>query len=291
MRLKADLTLFGVAAIWGTAFIAQGIAAKNGLAYLYNGVSFILATLILLPFIPKRKNIHLAQWLWMLIAGVILFLGSTLQQVGIFYTKVANAGFITSLYVVIIPFLLWIGFREKPQWLDLVAVAIAALGAYLLSTTGSFQFQPGDGLELAGAFFWSLHMVVLGKFASRFEPVSFAAGQFLTGGVLSVMIGFFVESPALLIQPPVIGAIVYRAIFSIGIGYTLQVWGQRHTPPTDAALILALESVFAALSGWFFLKQNLLFVQIIGCGIIFLAVLLSQLKGLKSAVNDIPTPN
>jgi drug/metabolite transporter (DMT)-like permease len=283
MRLKADLTLFAVAIIWGTAFISQGIAAQYHLAYLFNGVSFILAVVILLPFIPRGKKIPTNQWMWMLIAGSILFIASALQQVGIFYTKVANAGFLTSLYTVFTPFLLWFGFREKPHWLDLLAVTAASLGAYLLSTAGSFQIQPGDGLELTGAIFWGLHFVVLGKFASRFEPVSFAAGQFLVGGFFNLMMGLAFENLGQLTPLPVLGAILYRAVFSIGIGYTLQVWGQRHTPPTDAALILGLEAVFAALAAWLILKQTLLPIQILGCVIILSAVMISQLKSFSPA--------
>jgi drug/metabolite transporter (DMT)-like permease len=178
---------------------------------------------------------------------------------------------------------LWFGFREKPHWLDLLAVTAASLGAYLLSTAGSFQIQPGDGLELTGAIFWGLHFVVLGKFASRFEPVSFAAGQFLVGGFFNLMMGLAFENLGQLTPLPVLGAILYRAVFSIGIGYTLQVWGQRHTPPTDAALILGLEAVFAALAAWLILKQTLLPIQILGCVIILSAVMISQLKSFSPA--------
>ena len=286
MRLKADITLFMVAVIWGTAFITQGIAAQYHLAYLFNGISFILATIILLPFIPKGYKIPTRQWKWMLIAGAILFFASALQQIGIFYTKVANAGFLTSLYTVFTPFILWITFREKPHWLDLLAVTVASIGAFLLSTAGKFQLQPGDGLELTGAIFWGLHFVILGKFASNFEPVSFAAGQFLTGGLINLILGLWFEETSQLLLLPVIGAIAYRAIFSIGIGYTLQVWGQRHTPPTDAALILGLEAVFAVISAWLILKQTLLPIQIVGCIIIFVAVMISQFKGITHSTME-----
>lgn len=281
MRLKADLTLFAVAIIWGTAFIAQNVAGQYKLAYLYNAASFLLGALVLLPFIPRGKKLPAGQWKWMLIAGLILFAASALQQVGIFYTKVANAGFLTSLYTVFTPFLLWMGFREKPHWVDAIAVVAACLGAYLLSTAGQgLVFQQGDVLELLGAVFWALHFVVLGKFASRFEPVSFAAGHFFITGLLNFGMGLAFENLGQLTPLPVLGAIVYRALFSVGIGYTLQVWGQNHTPPTDAALILGLESVFAALAGWLLLSQTLLQVQIIGCGIIFAAVMFSQLKSI-----------
>ena len=285
MRLKADLTLFAVAVIWGTAFITQGVAAQYHVAYLFNGVSFILASLILLPFIPRGHKLSREQVKWMLVAGAILFVATALQQVGIFYTKVANAGFLTSLYTVFTPFLLWIGFREKPHWIDLVAVSLASLGAYLLSTAGTFHIQPGDGLELIGAIFWGLHFVVLGKFASRFEPVSFAAGHFFISGLLNFLMGLAFENLGLLTPLPLLGAILYRAVFSVGVGYTLQVWGQRHTPPTDAALILGLEAVFAVISAWVVLHQTLLPVQLLGCIIIFVAVMFSQLKGWGAQPN------
>ena len=284
MRLKADLLLFLVAVIWGTAFVAQGIAGQYHVAFLYNGTSFILAALILIPFIPRRIKIPREQWLWMLAAGSILFVATALQQVGIFYTKVANAGFLTSLYTVFTPFLLFIGFREKPHWLDAIAVTMAVVGAFLLSTAGNrFQVQPGDALETIGSIFWALHFVVLGKFAAKFESILFAAGHFFICGFLNLIAGLFFEKIGWLMPLPVLGAILYRATLSIGIGYTLQVWGQKHTPPTDAALILGLEAVFAVISGWIVLNQILLPIQIAGCIIIFLAVLLSQFKGWNTS--------
>ena len=125
MRLKADLLLFMVAIIWGTAFVAQGIAGQYKVAYLFNGVSFMLAAMILLPFIPRGSRPSKDQWKWMFAAGIILFIATAMQQVGLLFTKVANASFLTSLYAVFTPFILWIGFREKPHWLDLIAVALA----------------------------------------------------------------------------------------------------------------------------------------------------------------------
>ena len=279
MRLKADLALFGVAVIWGTAFVTQGIAGRYHTAYLFNGVCFILAALILIPFMPRRLKIKREQWKWMLIAGGVLFIATALQQVGIFYTKVADAGFLTSLYVVFTPFLLWVGFHEKPHSLDVLAVIMAVVGAFFLSTAGSFHLQNGDVLEVLGSIFWALHFVILGKFAVRFDSISFAAGHFFICGFLNLMMGFGVENLRLLTPTPLLIAILYRATLSIGLGYTLQVWGQKHTSPTDAALILGLEAVFAVIAGWLAFGQVLLPIQIIGCLIILSAVILSQAKG------------
>ena len=286
MRLKADLLLFMVAIIWGTAFVAQGIAGQYHIVYLFNGVSFMLAGLILIPFIPKATQVTKSQWQWMFAAGIVLFFATAMQQVGILYTKIANASFLTSLYAVFTPFLLWIGFCEKPHKIDLVAVTLASVGAFMLSTAGKFHAQPGDAIELLGSLFWALHFVILGKFASKFESISFASGHFFISGFINLLIGLFTEKLSTLTAPPLMGAILYRATLSIGIGYTLQVWGQKHTPPTDAALILSLEGVFAVIAAWLALKQILLPIQVVGCVVIFGAVLLSQIKEWTSGKID-----
>ena len=289
MRLKADLTLLAVAIIWGTAFVAQSFAAEFRSAYLYNGLGFLLASSILLPFIPRGRKISRQQWAWMAAAGAVLMAASAFQQIGLFYTKVANAGFLTSLYTVFTPFGLLFFFREKPNKLDIGAVFLAGLGAFLLSTAGKFQLQPGDALEVAGAVLWTFHILILGKFANKFEPISFSVGQFLISGILNLLIGVLVEDKSVIFEPVFIGSVLYRSILSITIGYTLQVWGQRHSPPTDAALILSLESVFAALAGWFILKDILLPIQLVGCFIIFCAVLLSQVKPFFNTNKSVQT--
>jgi len=273
MRLKADLTLLFVSILWGSAFVFQRIVGEQGSVYYFNGMRFLLGALILLPFVWRRRTVPREQWLWMSIAGAILFIASALQQAGLQYTTAGNAGFITSLSVVIVPFVLLIGWRERPRWLAVVAVAMAGVGAYLLSTAGSFKVQKGDALELAGAFFWALHLVLLGKFALCFESIPFAVGQFIVAGFLNLFAGLILEEP--LINGSVIGAVIYTAVFSVGIGYTLQVWGQRFTPPTDAALILSLEAVFAVLTAWLFLSERMTLIQIAGCALILGGVLLT----------------
>ena len=280
MRLKADLTLLFVSILWGSAFVFQRVVGEQGGVYYFNGLRFWLGALILVPFIRKREPLSRGQWIWMGIAGTVLFVASALQQVGIQYTTAGNAGFITSLSVVIVPFVLLIGWRERPRLVAILAVIMAGVGAYLLSTGGSFEVQKGDALELAGALFWSLHFVILGKYASRFASIQFAAGQFVIAGFLNLLAGFVWERP--FFNGAMVGAVVYTAVFSVGIGYTLQVWAQRFTPPTDAALILSLEAVFAVLSGWLFLSERLTLVQFLGCVLIFEGVLMAQLRGGNS---------
>jgi len=279
MRLKADFTLLLVSIIWGSAFVAQRIAGQMGSVYLFNGTRYLLAGLVVLPFVRRGVNTSSPrqQYQWMFIAGFLLFLGSALQQLGMVYTTAGNAGFITSLYVVLVPVVLFLIWRERVHWVSIVAVVLAGGGAFFLSTGGRFEVRAGDVLELIGAFFWTFHVIVLGKYASKFEPMSFSVGQLLVCGLLNLIIGLFVER-SMPLTIPLLGAIAYTAIFSLGLCYTLQIWAQRHTPPADAALVLSLEAVFAVISGWLLLDERLAPIQIFGCGLIFIAVLLSQLK-------------
>jgi len=284
MRLKADLALFIIAIIWGSAFVAQRVAGQLGSVYLFNGARYILAGLVVLPFVRLKMPVQREQHKWMFIAGVLLFVAAALQQAGMQFTTAGNAGFITSLYVVLVPIVLFFGWRELPHWLAIIAVALTAAGAFLLSTGGRFEFQIGDALELVGALFWALHVSLLGKFASRFESMSFSVGQLLVCGILNLVLGIFIEQPVF--TWTLAGAAVYTAVFSLGLCYTLQVWAQRHTPPADAALILSLESVFAVLAGGLLLKEALTGIQVFGCMLIFFAVGLSQVKSWNSGKID-----
>jgi drug/metabolite transporter (DMT)-like permease len=292
MRLKADLTLLVVSIIWGSAFVAQRVAGQMGSVYYFNAARYLLAALVVLPVAWRvwrvanpPHEMPREQYKWMFIAGFFLFAGSALQQAGMVYTTAGNAGFITALYVVLVPVALFFFWREKPHWLSIAAVGLAGVGAFLLSTGGRFEVRAGDALELIGALFWTFHVIILGKFASRFESMSFSVGQLIVCGLLNLGFGLVVEAP-MPFNWSLVGAVVYTALFSLGLCYTLQIWAQRHTPPADAALILSLESVFAVLSGWLMLNERLAVIQIFGCGLIFAAVLLSQFKEWTSGKID-----
>lgn len=287
MRLKADLTLLLVSIIWGSAFVAQRVAGQMGSVYYFNGARYLLAALVVIPFAGRNiiSPYPREQYKWMFIAGFFLFAGSALQQAGMVYTTAGNAGFITALYVVLVPVALFFFWREKPHWLSILAVGLAGVGAYLLSTGGRFEVRAGDVLELVGALFWTFHVIILGKFASKFESMSFSVGQLTVSGLLNLGLGAFIE-PIPAFDGSLVFAIVYTALFSLGLCYTLQIWAQRHTPPADAALILSLESVFAVLSGWLLLDERLAAIQVFGCVLIFAAVLLSQFKEWTSGRVD-----
>ncbi len=286
IRVKADLTLLLAAVIWGTAFAVQRVAAQAGSIFMFNGLRFLLGILVLLPWAGLRWNLSRRDWAVVLVAGVLLFAGSGLQQMGMQSTTAGNAGFITSVYVVLVPIVLFLGWRERPHWLAWIAALLALIGAFLLSTGGEFVFRSGDVLELVGALFWTLHVIVLGKFAPRMDAIRFAVGQMLIASVLNLAVGLVFESSISIMQPAVFGGLIYTGIFSAGIAYTLQVLGQRHTPPSDAALILSLEGVMAALFGWWWLNEILLPVQILGCVLIFVAVFLAQAKEFQAQLQS-----
>jgi drug/metabolite transporter (DMT)-like permease len=278
MRVKADLALLLVAILWGSAFVAQRVAGELGSVYLFNAVRFLLAAVILSPLALRRK-VPGQQWLWMGAAGTVLFAASAFQQAGMLTTTAGNAGFITSLYVVIVPFVMLAGWRERPHWLSVLAVILAVVGAFMLSTAGRFAVRAGDVLELFGALLWAMHVILLGKFAAKFEAISFSAGQLFFGSLLNFATAALFERTHIIDVPSWWGAVVYTAVISLGLGYTLQIWGQKHTPPTDAAIILSLESVFAVVAGWIVLHERLSPIQGLGCLIILAAVILSQARG------------
>jgi drug/metabolite transporter (DMT)-like permease len=278
MRLKADLQLFFVTVIWGSAFAAMRLAAGHHTIFLLNGSRFLLGGLLLLPLTRLRGAFNRSNLVYVVLAGFALYTGLTFQQAGLATTTAGNAGFITSLSVVIIPLVLWIFWHERPSpWMGF-AIPMAIGGGFLLSTGGSFQIQNGDLLVFAGSFFWAMHVIVVAKAQGKIAPLPFALGQFIFCGVLNLITGAFFERPSQADLLYILPAVLYTAVFSIALGFTLQVIAQKHTPPNDAALILSLEAVFAALFGWLFLHEMLLPMQLLGCALILIAVILVQVK-------------
>jgi drug/metabolite transporter (DMT)-like permease len=282
VRFKANLALILVAVIWGSSFAAQRISAQTGSVFTFNGARFLLAALVMLPFVWKSMRFTRREAWVTILAGSVLFIASALQQAGLRTTTAANAGFLTGLYVVFVPLILFLGWREKPGKLPIVAIGLAMVGAYLLSTGGvGFAPHPGDELEILGAVFWGLHVVIVGKFGARMNLMAFSVGQYIVGGALNLGAGLLLEAPTAELVWSMGWQIAYVGLVSVGIGYTLQAWAQRHTPPTDAALILSGETVMAALAGWVFLAETLLPVQLAGCALILVAIILAQWQPSK----------
>ncbi|MDD2696458.1 MAG: DMT family transporter [Anaerolineales bacterium] len=293
-RIKADLTLLLVSSLWGSAFVAQRIAAQNMSIFLFNGLRFLFGALVLVPFLARVPRPRFPQerktWLGLLLAGLCLYGGTTLQQLGIRYTTATNAGFITGLYVVIVPILLTLGLRQQPRGVVWLASLLAALGMYLLSTQGSFTFAPGDGLVLAGSLLWALHVIVIGWLARRMQIYPLAVGQFLICSALHLSSGLLIEGAAMFAPGVVWGAVLYTSLFSIGMGFTLQAIAQRVAPPADAAIILCGEAVFAAFFGWAILDERLSVLQIVGSACMLAGMLLAQVDPSRNDLVDIPLP-
>ncbi len=286
-QLKSSLLLLLTAAIWGVAFVAQSVGMDYIGPFTFNAIRSLIGGLALIPCIwlmnrekPKeenpspqgRKNL----WIGGACCGVALAVASSLQQMGIQYTSVGKAGFITALYIVIVP-LLGIFLKKRVPILVWAAVALAVVGMYLLCMTDGFSIGKGDLFVMACAVCFSIHILVIDYFSPKVDGVKMSCIQFLLCGVLCAV-------PMLVWERPVLSQILaawmpllYAGVLSCGVGYTLQIVGQRNLDPTVASLILSLESVISVLAGWAILGQKLTVRELIGCVLVFCAIILAQL--------------
>lgn len=271
-----------VALLWGMAFPAQRAVAESAGVFVFNGARYLLGALALLLFTRGRLGVPPGQRRLLLLTGLVMFAASGLQQAGMLFTSSANAGFITSLYVILVPLILYLFFRIPTGRVALAAAGVAVLGAMLLSGGGqNLSLNPrsllGDFLELLGAGLWALHLILVGKAVQKVDVLAFSFWQSLVAAAAHLVFGAALEGEKFAALGAAWWAVGYVGIFSVAVAYTLQAYAQRHAPPADAAIILSLEAVFAALGGYFFLQESLLAVQILGCALIFAAVLLAQL--------------
>lgn len=213
------------------------------------------------------------------ILGLSVFGGATLQQYGLVYTTAGNAGFITGLYVVFVP-ILGLFRKQFPHFTVWIAALLAVLGLYFLSVTESFTLVFGDMLVLFGAVFWAAHVVIIGVMSPKVNALKLALIQYLVCSVLSIIVALAVETNTLegIIQATI--PILYGGILSVGIAYTLQVIAQKKAPPAHAAIILSLETVFAAFGGWLVLNEQLGNRELLGCGLMLLGILVAQYRSL-----------
>jgi drug/metabolite transporter (DMT)-like permease len=278
-RLRADLMLLTIAAIWGIGFVVNRVAAAHVGALLYNGVRFIFGAVTLLPFVWRRlRNLTRLELWGGALAGLLLFAASTFQQMGLQFTAAGKAAFITGLYVVLVPLFLALIWRQRPRWMVWVASLLATLGLFFLSAVERMALSPGDSLELAGAVMWAFHVILIGRLAQRVDALRLSVVQYVVCGVFSTPLGLSLEYHTLGGLAIVWWAVVFTSAFSVGLAYTLQVVAQRRAPPTDAAIILSAETVFAAFSGWLILGETLTAQQWLGCGLMLAGMLLAQAR-------------
>ncbi|SEK37288.1 Threonine/homoserine efflux transporter RhtA [Atopomonas hussainii] len=284
--LRADLLMLLTALIWGTTFVAQKMGMDAIGPFLYTGLRFALGAVLLIPvlywFSLRRRAqnavspVNRSAILGGIALGVVLTIGINLQQVGLMFTTVTNSGFITGLYVIMVPLLgLLIGQRTGAgTWLG---ASLAVVGMYLLSVGENFSVASGDWLQLAGAVIWGVHVLLAGRMASRHDPILIAYVQFITCAVISSLLALAFEPWVLEKIIQALPAIVYGGALAVAVGFTLQLVAQRDAPPAHAAIILSLEAVFAAMAGWVMMDETLTLRGFIGCGLMFAGMLVAQL--------------
>ncbi len=286
-RLKSNMLLVLTAAIWGFAFVAQKEASAYIGSFTFNGIRFMLGALSLIPVILfferdglKDKTKILKTVKYGIITGIILFIASTLQQFGININEQASkAGFITGLYTVLVPvFGIFMGRKTSINtWLGAI---LAVVGLYLVSIVGTPRIEFGDLLLLIGAIFWAFHIIAIDKFVNKVNVIQFSCIQFFICSVINLVIMPFFEmssfSAANIMSAGI--SILYAGIMSSGVAYTLQVVGQKNAQPTEASIILSLESVFCCIGCMLILGDTMSVASLIGCCLIFAGIIVSQLK-------------
>lgn len=284
---RANLLLLLTALIWGAAFVAQRMGMDHMGPLTFNGVRFALGALALLPLIvimDKKRTTVAPQLSTLLRGGVLmggaLFLGAWLQQFGLCFTTAGKAGFITGLYVVFVPLIgIFLGHRYGlGTW---AGAGLALAGMYLLSVTESMSMDKGDALVLMSAFFWGIHVLLIGKLTSGLaavDAIKLAAVQFACCSLISLAGAILFEDITLSGLRGGLIPILYGGLMSVGVAYTLQVVAQRDARPAPAAIILSLEAVFAAVAGWMLLGEILTVQALVGCALMLCGMIWSQAR-------------
>ncbi|HJA69996.1 MAG TPA: DMT family transporter, partial [Candidatus Lachnoclostridium stercoravium] len=288
--------LFLTALIWGLSFVAQSVGIEYVGTFTFNGSRFIIGGAVLIPCMfllrfadkktagtgedrgdRKRTVEGIKGGIW---CGIALCVASAIQQKGIAYTTVGKAGFITALYIVIVPlFRLFAG--KKPAGKIWVSVAAAVAGLYLLSVKEGFSVGFGEFLIFLCSLAFAVHILVVDHFSPKADGVFLSCIQFFTAGAISWVLAFAFETPRIQDVAAAWLPVLYAGVMSCGVAYTFQVIAQKNTDPTVASLLLSLESVFSALFGWLILRQVLAPKELLGCALVFGGVILAQLPEKK----------
>lgn len=289
------------ALIWGSAFVAQSVGMDYIGPFTFNSIRSFMGGIVLLPviFIMKRQRRKNGQGapssgdrktliIGGICCGIALAAASSLQQIGIVYTSAGKAGFITALYILIVPVMgLFLGRRAGLKvW---IGVALAVAGMYFLCITDGFSISKGDFLVFLCAIVFSVHILVIDHFTPKVDGVALSCIQFFVCGILCAVPMFVQEQPRISEILVAWMPLAYAGVLSCGVAYTLQVIAQKNTDPTVASLLLSLESVFSVLTGWVILGERLSGRELFGCALVFAAVLLAQIPGKKPVSNDLQT--
>lgn len=290
-QLKANILLLLTAAIWGLAFVAQKVGSEYVGAFTFNGIRFALGSISLIPLIlllNKKKENNDAKKeeggnslkhtiRAGIIVGCALFIATSLQQTGVMYTTAGKAGFITGLYMVIVP-ILGLFLKQKVNNTTWIGIVIAIIGLYLLSINEDFSISKGDLLVLIGSVGWAIHILLIDNFTKKIDPLKLSSIQFATCSILSLLVAFIFEDINMVDISAALVPILYGGLLSVGVAYTLQVVAQKNAKPSHAAILLSMESVFGAIGGAMFLGERIGSRGLVGCVLIFIAIIVSQLK-------------
>ena len=284
LLMSANIMLLLAAAIWGFGFVAQRLGLDYLEPFAFNGLRFLLGSVSLLPLIwwfSRRSQVSDADDSSLikagLLAGGVLFVAASLQQVGLLYTTAAKAGFITGLYLILVP-ILGLLLKHRSGVTTWLGAGLALVGLYLLSINDDFTMSYGDLLQFIGALFWAVHILLIDHYSGRVSPLKLSAVQFAVCGVLSLGVSLIFETPDVAGVLAGWQPILYAGLVSVGVAYTLQVVGQKSANPAHAAIILSLESVFAAMGGVWLLDETLSARAWFGCALMLAGMLLSQIR-------------
>lgn len=297
-ELRSSLLLLITAMIWGFAFVAQRVGMEHLEPFTYNGIRFGLGGLSLIPVIRvfsrsdsdkgnKEEDNDRLVFKYGILAGSVLFIGATLQQVGLLYTTAAKAGFITTLYIIIVP-ILGLFLNHKVTSNIWIGAIIATVGLYFLSINEDLTIGFGDLLQLIGAFFWAIHIIIIGFFTKKVNSLKLSSMQFATCSILSLIVALIFEDIQMTNIIKAIVPVLYGGLMSVGIAYTLQVVAQRHAKASHAAIAMSMESVFAAIGGMIILGERLPARGLVGCILMLVGMLISQADNFKTkGINQI----
>lgn len=288
--LKANLLLLLAAWVWGFAFVAQKVGSEYVGAFTFNGIRFALGSLTLLPVLlyfntkARREPDYVKPGSPIkggLVAGVIIFIANTFQQVGMSYTSAGNAAFITAMYIVLVP-IIGIMLKHKISLSNWAGVAFAVAGLYFITIKGGFtEINYGDILQVFCALFFAAHIVLIDHLVKRVDGLQLSLVQFMTCSALSLICAFAFENVTLIGVMQGALPILYGGVCSVGIAYTLQVVGQKNAKASHAALIMSLEAVFGAIGGLLILNENLGGRGYLGCALMLAGILISQYPNIK----------
>lgn len=300
--LRGSLLLLLGAVIWGAAFAAQRAGMDHVGPFTFSGVRMLLAGIVMIPasMLSRRKagpvtaEVQKKQRRGGLICGLLLFFATSLQQIGLVYTSAGKAGFITALYVVLVPVAGWVFLRKQPGKMIWAGVGLAVIALYLLCVPAEgFVIEKGDALLLGCAVCFTGQILCVDHYAPQVDGLTLARDEFLITGALSMIIAVFTEEIRMDGILEAAFPIIYSGVFSGAVGYSLQIIGQRDVNPTVASLVMCLEAVFAVLTGAILLGERMTGREIVGCVLMFCAVILAQLsaafKGNRTQKERKPT--